>query len=42
MIQILKATNKKVKLVEYYETLPSTKRIAKNTVLGNFIIQKFE
>lgn len=40
MIQILNQLNKNIKLVEYFETLPSTKREAKNTVWGNFIIKK--
>ncbi len=42
MIQILKDLNRNVKLIDYFETLPSTKRIAKNTIWGNFIIKKFE
>ena len=42
MIQILKNLNRKVKLIDYFETLPTTKRIAKNTIWGNFIIKKFE
>lgn len=42
MIQILANLNKNVKLIDYFETLPSTKRIAKNTIWGNFIIKKFE
>ena len=42
MIQILKNLNINVKLIDYFETLPSTKRIAKNTIWGNFIIKKFE
>lgn len=42
MIQILKNLNRNVKLIDYFETLPSTKRIAKNTIWGNFIIKKFE
>ena len=32
MIQILKNQNINVKLIDYFETLPSTKRIAKNTI----------
>ena len=42
MIQILGNLNINVKLIDYFETLPSTKRIAKNTIWGNFIIKKFE
>ena len=42
MIQILRNLNMNVKLIDYFETLPSTKRIAKNTIWGNFIIKKFE
>ena len=42
MIQILNKTRKNVKLIDYFETLPSTKREAKNTIWGNFIIKKFE
>ncbi len=40
MIQILNQLDKKLKLIDYFETLPSTKRTAKNTVWGNFIIKK--
>lgn len=42
MIQILDKSSKNVKLIDYFETLPSTKRNAKNTIWGNFIIKKFE
>ena len=42
MIQILRNLNINVKLIDYFETLPSTKRIAKNTIWGNFIIKKFK
>lgn len=42
MIQILKKLNKNVKLIDYFETFPSTKRTAENTIWGNFIIKKFE
>ena len=41
-IKILQNLNRNVKLIEYFETIPSTKRIAKNTIWGNFIIKKFE
>lgn len=40
MVQILKETNENVMLIDYFETLPSTKRNAKNTIWGNFIIKK--
>ena len=40
MIQILNTLDKKLKLIDYFETLPSTKRKAENTVGGNFIIKK--
>lgn len=42
MIQTLNKTSKSVKLVDYFETLPSTRRKAENTIWGNFIIKKFE
>ena len=42
MIKILQDLNRNVKLIDYFETLPSTKRIAKNTIWGNFIIKMFE
>ncbi len=42
IIQILDKTRKNVKLIDYFETIPSTKRKAKNTIWGNFIIKKFE
>ena len=42
MIQILGKIRKNVKLIDYFETLPSTKRNAQNTIWGNFIIKKFE
>lgn len=40
MIQILSKANKDVKLIDYFETLPSTKRVATNVIWGNFIIKK--
>ncbi len=40
MIQILNKTSKSVKLIDYFETLPSTRRKAENTIWGNFIIKK--
>lgn len=42
MIQTLNKTGKSVELVDYFETLPSTRRKAENTIWGNFIIKKFE
>ena len=42
MIEILYRLNKNVKLIDYFETLPSTKRSAKDIIWGNFIIKKFE
>lgn len=42
MIQTLNKTSKSVELVDYFETLPSTRRKAENTIWGNFIIKKFE
>lgn len=39
---ILDKISKNVKIIDYFETLPSTKREAKNTIWGNFIIKKFE
>lgn len=41
MIKILSKTTPNVKLIDYFETLPSTKRNAKGTIWGNFIIKKF-
>lgn len=40
MVEILNKISKNVKLIDYFETLPSTKRKAENTVWGNFIIKK--
>ena len=42
MIQTLNKTRKTVKLVDYFETFPSTRRMAENVIWGNFIIKKFE
>lgn len=42
MEQILSKINKNVKIIDYFETLPSTKRNAQNTIWGNFIMKKFE
>lgn len=41
MIEILNQISKNVKLIDYFETLPSTKRVSQNTIWGNFIIKKF-
>lgn len=41
MVQILNKISNNVKLIDYFETLPSTKRNAQNTIWGNFIIKKF-
>lgn len=41
MNKLLSETKKNVKLIDYFETLPSTKRTGKNTVWGNFIIKKY-
>ena len=40
--RILNKISKNVKIIDYFETLPSTKRNAKGTIWGNFIIKKFE
>lgn len=40
MVEILNKIDKKVKLIDYFETYPSTKRISKNTIWANFIIKK--
>lgn len=42
MIELLNKINKNVRLIDYFETLPSTKRQAKNTIWGNFIIKKVD
>ena len=42
MIQILNKTSKSAELVDYFESLPSTRRKAENTIWGNFIIKKLE
>lgn len=42
MVETLNKISKNVKLVDYFETLPSTKRTAHNTIWGNFIIKKFD
>lgn len=42
MIKLLNKLNKNVKLIDYFETFPSTKRKAKNTTWGNFIIKRLK
>lgn len=42
MLEILNKISKNVKLVDYFETLPSTKITAPNTIWGNFIFKKFD
>lgn len=42
MEETLNKVSKTVKVIDYFETLPSTKRNAQNTIWGNFIIKKFE
>lgn len=39
MVEIL---NTNVKLIDYFETFPSTKRTDHNIIWGNFIIKKFD
>lgn len=41
MAQLLNKLDDNVKLIDYFETLPSTQRNAQNTIWGNFIIKKF-
>lgn len=41
MQDILHIIDGNVKLVDYFETLPSTRRNATNTIWGNFIIKKY-
>lgn len=41
MEETLNKTGKNVKIIDYFETLPSTKRNAQNTIWGNFIIKKY-
>lgn len=42
MEEIINSVNKHVKIIDYFETLPCTKRVSKGTIWGNFIIKKFE
>lgn len=39
--EILNKNNLKATIINYFETLPSTKRKAENTIWGNFIIKKY-
>ena len=41
MEENLSEIDENVKIIDYFETLPSTKRNAQNTIWGNFIIKKF-
>ena len=40
MQEVLSKVNSSVNIIDYFETLPSTKRKAVNTIWGNFIIKK--
>ena len=40
MEDILKNLNRNVKIINYFETFPSTKRNAVGTIWGNYIIKK--
>lgn len=42
MIEVLNKISKNVKLIDYFETLPSTKRTFHNTVWGNFENKNFD
>ena len=42
MQEVLSKANSNVKIIDYFETLPSTKRKAVNTIWGNFIIKKYK
>lgn len=39
---LLNTINQKVKIIDYLETLPTTKRVDKNTIWANFILKKFK
>lgn len=41
MVELLDKVGRNAKLIDYFETLPSTKREDKDTIWGNFIIKKF-
>lgn len=42
MEDILSKVNDNVQIIDYFETLPSTKRKVENTIWGNFIIKRLE
>ncbi len=42
MIKILNESSKNAKIIDYFETIPSTKRKAEGTIWCNFIIKKFK
>ena len=42
MLELLNEIGESVKIIDYFETLPSTKREAKSTIWANFIIKKFD
>ena len=42
MQEVLSKVNSSVNIIDYFETLPSTKRKAVNTIWGNFIIKKYK
>lgn len=42
MEKMLNNISEKAKIIDFFETLPSTKRNSQNTIWGNFIIKKFE
>lgn len=42
MEKMLNNISEKAKIIDFFETLPSTKRNSPNTIWGNFIIKKFE
>lgn len=42
MLKILNESSKNAKLIDYFETIPSTKRKATGTIWCNFIIKKFK
>ncbi len=40
VVEILEKVDVKVKVIEYFETLPCTKRKQKNIIWGNLIVKK--
>ena len=42
MVEKLNEVSADIELVDYFETFPSTKRKAPNTIWGNFIIKKIK